>query len=272
MNLEFLDSLNINELEKLADVLKNDKSNGKFLKNVLNLINERKIEIDKIRKDAKDFSSSNILYYDENNEEKCLEILENMDLSQFFFFCRSFVESGNKGPKLRDLGFKNFFEVEYLAVCFNVVPSKIALLGYTENFLDRMPLVNMEKFFELESIKSCYENSYNIYNYIKSYIYQCLMYNKDIDAKDIFSDYSEKKFIVASKLKEMASYLYEVRGNDGARCSVANGGLSRTANKKGDQITFGQKRLVEALAFGTTKEKIINGDYSDTKKLIYLPR
>lgn len=39
----------------------------------------------------------------------------------------------------------------------------------------------------------------------------------------------------------------------------------------GRQITFEQKIFIDAIAFGTTKEKLENKNYEDAKKLLYLP-
>ena len=42
--------------------------------------------------------------------------------------------------------------------------------------------------------------------------------------------------------------------------------------KKESTITFAQERLVEAIAFGTTLEKLTQKNYEDAKQLIYVPK
>ena len=68
------------------------------------------------------------------------------------------------------------------------------------------------------------------------------------------------------------SYLCEIRNGTNLRLCIANAGLSKTANKTGEQFNVQQSLFIDALAFGTTLEKIENGDYEDYKKLLYLPK
>lgn len=264
MNYKFLNSLDDKELNQLKEMLSDESFKDNFLKEIEDVIDSRNVKsnIQGI------WDVEDIPYYDESLEDKCFSILDNLTVNKFFFFLRTFVEKGNNGNKLTSCS----GDAKYMAECFNISVNDVLTLFYNSRFCgDQLTLANFEKFFDEETVRKNYSNSFNVYNYIKSYIYQSLRENYESTSESIFSDYGLKQLIVERDLQKVAAYLCKVRGNDGLRCSIANAGLSRTAKKVSGEITFNQKRLIEAVAFGTTLEKLNAGNYEDSKKLIYLP-
>ncbi len=263
MDYSFIEGLSFEQLNSLSSAFANEDSRNEFIKELEEVIVKKKAFDE--RKEPY-YSIDTIPYYDENLEDRCLHILENMTMEKFLFLTRSFYEKGNKifnlmGPAL-----------DYLSDCFEMSVYSTARVLQNPNYCGfGISLSSFEKFFSEEYMVKNYNNTFNIYNYIKSYIYQCLSNDKESTSKDIFKDYSLKQFVVERDLQRVANYLYQLRGNGDLRCSVANAGLSRTAKKVSGEVTFHQRRLIEAVAFGTTLEKLNNRNYEDSKKLIYLP-
>lgn len=138
--------------------------------------------------------------------------------------------------------------------------------NYTSNYIP-----NVDNIFKYDLFQGDFEGPYNMLNYIKNYIYYLLKQEKELTPKDVFSDYYEKRKLVTIKIRDISSYLCEIRNGTNLRLCIANAGLSRTANKTGEQFNIQQSLFIDALAFGTTLEKIENREYEDYKKLLYLP-
>lgn len=261
MNYNFINKLNSEELRKLESIILDDNLRKSFLKEINIYSRENR------NNNSNVFAVEEIPYYDEKLESKCLDILKQISIENFYFLTRSFVEKGN-GESL----FANKAVLDFLADCSGVSNGILMMVLENPDIGGRdMYLSSFEKFFSEESLQKRYKRSFNIYNYIKSYIYQCLRSKSSVDRETIFKDYGFKQLLVEKRLQEVASYLMEVRGTGDLKCAIANAGLSRTAKKVSGEVTFNQRRLVEAVAFGTTLEKLNAGNYEDSKKLIYLP-
>lgn len=263
MNCNFINKLNSTQLKELESIILDENLRESFLKEINLIISSKENR----NNNSNVFAVEEIPYYDEKLESKCFDILEQISIENFYFLTRSFVEKGN-GESL----FANKAVLDYLVDCSGVSRKILMMVFENPNICGHnLYLSIFEKFFSEENLQNRYKRSFNIYNYIKSYIYQCLRSESSVDRETIFKDYGLKQLIVERKLQEIAAYLMEMRGNGDLKCSVANAGLSRTAKKVSGKVTFYQKRLIEAVAFGTTLEKLENGNYEDSKKLIYLP-
>ena len=124
--------------------------------------------------------------------------------------------------------------------------------------------------------KNCmnYQGSYITFQYVKSYLEGVLVEdNLQLDADLVYRNYKKKIEIVTENLIPIAQQLLLSRDSiPGARIAVCNNSLTRIANKKPSSlITYRQKMFIEAIAFGTTLEKLQSENYKDAKQLIYLP-
>lgn len=119
-----------------------------------------------------------------------------------------------------------------------------------------------------------YQGSYTAYQYVKRRLKEVLIEESTLSDNDlIFKDYHQKLELVLTNLSTIASYLLSIREQiPDSRLAICNQGLSRTAKKvAGTGITFDQKVFANGIAFGTTLEKLQDGNYEDAKSLIYIP-
>lgn len=243
-------------------------------------------EIDKKLVDEKfsDFSSSYIPYYKKENEEACFEILSDIELNDLYFFVESFYESGNNYRRIDYFEINNKNPLTDMAKIYDTAAFYLRnILGMTrtknifssERIIDNyeviFPLSKLIEFFKISDYAYGYEKTYNNFNYIVNYIYQCLDVNPNATYNDVFKDFYDKQILVRDNFAEISSYLYSIRGDGDLKLSVSNAGLKRNKDKVASQLTFRQQRLIEAIAFGTTLEKLKMGNYEDSKRLIYLP-
>lgn len=273
MKYDFLKHLNKSELIELENIILG-KSDNEELLSIINTLTTKNIT------QYSDFSSSYIPNYDSNLEDKCNEILKTLTLNDFLFFATSFTEKGNyiKGSstfeyfpdeildKMSDYGidkylFKRKVEFPYhWAGPFN----KYDASSITFDKIDNM--------FKDDIFYEKYHGAYNMFNYIKNYIYSLLKENPNITREDLFLDTVEKKYLVHIQLSDISSYLLEIRNDNGLKLCISNLALSRNAVKKTFNISPQQETFIECLAFGTTLDKIKNRDYENYKKLLYLPK
>lgn len=269
MKYRFLDNLNESQIKGLENVLLGITSNEEML-NEIQLLKNKKYSIN-----GYDFDSSYIPNYDEELEKRCLEILSKIKINDLFFFLASFKNKANTRYLRPTASFYSdvFDEFTY--------EDLITLIGLTWNVYrcyDNSDMLKPDLYLNkvnsmFQNHKFCkdYEGPYNMFNYIKNYIYLLLAQDKKIDTKDIFDSYQEKRKLVTIKFKDISSYLYEIRNGTNLRLCISNAGLSRNVTKVGDTLTFSQEVFRDALAFGTTLDNIEKGNYEDYKKLLYLP-
>lgn len=281
MTYNFLKTFSLDQLVEFRGLFSEDSSEKEeMLKEIEKELLCRK----NINDNLNLFSSSRMDSYRVDNEDACNRIMSQIQVDELFFFLRSFIDPGNKAKRIDDFCIYCKNEtLEYLAKIYECRSGLLAyILSGARNPLSikacddldyfNLPLSKMEEFFKEEDFVEGYENVFNNYNYIKNYVYQCLIDNPNATKEDVFKDAVTKKKYVRDHIGDVASYLYNIRGDGDLRMSVANGGLKRSANKIGDQISFHQQRMIEAVAFGTTIEKLQEGNYEDSKRLIYLPR
>ena len=136
-------------------------------------------------------------------------------------------------------------------------------------------LGHLDKIFQNEQNRLDYQGTYAAFQYVKKHIGERLSTTtKGNEEELVWKDFDKKKIIVTENLAPIASYVLTQRNQiPGARIFVNNSGLSRTAKKKkGCSPTYVQERFIDAVAFGTTIEKLQQQNYEDMKQLIYLPK
>lgn len=130
-----------------------------------------------------------------------------------------------------------------------------------------------EIFKNMDNVLS-YQGSYTVYQYVKRYLKEVL---KDempqTDNELIYKDYNQKLELVLANISNVSSYLLDKREQiPNSRLALSNHGLSRMARKlAGTSISFEQNVFAKGIAFGTTLEKLEDGNYEDSKRLIFLP-
>lgn len=135
-------------------------------------------------------------------------------------------------------------------------------------------LAYLDEFFKDVSNCLAFQGSFTTYKYVKNYLKDILTEEKEEDDNALLNkDLKAKTTIVTENLVPIANELLTLRNSiPNSRISVCNQGLRKTAQKRpGSQITFEQQVFIDAIAFGTTLEKLENKNYEDAKKMLYLP-
>ena len=118
------------------------------------------------------------------------------------------------------------------------------------------------------------ENEEKYLEIILKTIYGLLINNSNLSVQDVFYQYDEKMKIVSQNIAEVAAYLYEYMKNvDGIKFSVGRQGLANTARRTNRNAPLSpyQEKLVQAVAFGASYEKLESGDYEHAKRLLFIP-
>ena len=269
MDYKYLNYCSPEELYGLKNIVENSSVKDiNLLISINKLLEKQKENLDY------DFSSDNIPYYKKELEEKCDSILKQLDFSKIFFFMASFCEKGNGGsfcnPNVTYDLMKYY--ADSVAVFRNLAENSWGLRFELILYEEYIYLNQIDNMFKNDYYKQHYEGSYNMLNYIKNYIYFMLDKYGDIDLNNLYQEYCLKKSLIVKNLNDICDYLNQIRQNTNLRSSLSNYGLSRNAKKTSEQLTLSQTILVDALAFGTTVDKIEDKDYSDFRKILYLPR
>jgi len=249
--MNFLDKLSLSELEELRYyiVLGKDASKG--------LIEEidRKISFMKsIDLGLIDFSSDRMPNYREENENRCIELLNEIKLNELSFLVSSMTRDA-----------KGVNAMTYLP---------LSKLGKEINF-DNCTLFSFDNFFKNHYEVESHEGVYNTFNYIKNYIYYLLINNKNLDRDDVFALYDDKYQMVSEQIADIASYLYEMRNDfSELKLSIGNGGLYGTTKRidTSKPLSKFQRRLADAIAFGISYDKLEKRDYEECKRLLFVER
>ncbi len=270
MEYKFLEELTYKELKELESVLLEENKRKEFMEEIKN----RKIEIARI---IPVFNSDSVPNYDSRLENKCSKVLENILVNELPFFLGSM-----RSP--RNTMFSNFYDIEEHYESQAKVNDDLRLLlqisshlyfYYRNNILpsETLRLKKVDDIFKNNSsLQGELIGPYNMLNYIKDYIYSLLKQNPNIDREDVFKDYSEKKELVNLRLRDISSYLLEIRNGTNLKLCICNLSLSKNAEKVSKYNTADQDLFIDTLAFGTTLEKIKNRNYEDYQKLFYLPQ
>lgn len=281
MEYKFLEELTDKELEELKSVLLEENKRKEFMMKIEKIKN-RKIEIARIyEKNSVNsiFNSDSVPNYDSRLENKCSKVLENILVNELPFFLGSM-----RSP--RNTMFSNFYDIEEHYKSQAKVNDDLRLLLQISSrlyfYYRNKEIILPSETLRLKKVDDIFKNNptlqeeligpYNMLNYIKDYIYSLLKQNPNIDREDVFKDYSEKKELVNLRLRDISSYLLEIRNGTNLKLCICNLSLSKNAEKVSKHNTIDQDLFVDTLAFGTTLEKIENRDYGDYQKLLYLPQ
>ena len=91
--------------------------------------------------------------------------------------------------------------------------------------------------------------------------------------KDLFFDFDEKKELVTKNLKDISKHLFQLRQSvPNSRLCVGNQSLIKNTTKYGVTITKSQDKFISSIAFGSTLEKLKEGNYEETERLLFVPQ
>lgn len=243
MFVKSLSTLSVDELKLIKEVLEN-----KELQEDLNqLLVVREIQPFLVEK----YQSSRLPEFYNEYKEKCSYLLSQLTYNDVKFLEASCGDVGN------NMGGRFYLRepVAYERASMNV--------GYLEAFFDG----------DNQNVR-LYEGVYNTLNYMRSSICRTLHDGITLESKqDLFKDYDEKFKIAFSSIREIAAELFELKMKiPNSRISVSNQTLTKTTQKKGQSITIRQENLINAVIFGSSLESLKNKDYSNAKRLLFVPR
>ncbi len=281
MEYKFLEELTYKELKELESVLLEENKRKEFMGEIEKIKN-RKIEIARIyEKNSVNpiFNSNSVPNYDSRLENKCNKVLKNILVNELPFLLESM-----RSPK--NTMFSDFYDMERYYKSQVKLNDDLRLFlrlsSYLYFYYKDNKIIYPGEALKLKKVDDIFKNNpilqeeligpYNMLNYIKNYIYFLLKQNPNIDRKDVFKDYSEKKELVSLRLGDISAYLSEIKNGTNLKLCIFNNALSKSVNKVREKNTMSQSLFIDALAFGTTLEKIENRDYEDYQKLFYLPQ
>lgn len=247
MEYGFLKKLEIEQLNKLKFSLNSSEDLKKLLCEVDSVLSIKSgIETGEI-----DFSSDRLSNYKKENEDRCVELLGELTLDDVPFLRGSFSarEVNRMGPLLNE--------------------------RISNNLSDNFNLLKLDEFFCESHNVYFYEGVYNTLNYVKNQIYYYLLNNSNVSKKELLDGMDYKLELTKKQIADIASYLYEIKKvSSQIKISTGNAGISGTCKRteKKETLSSYQRRFVQAVAFGTTCEKLENGNYEDCKRLLFIPR
>lgn len=237
MDYNFLSNLSLEQLVQLKKCLLEDNDNKGLLTEIDKAVSYKTFCY-------RDFCSDRLPNYRKENEEYYLELAKQINLRDVPFLCDSLnARIVNNFPCPRF-----YLDDNYSLFCL-------------ENWFKE--ILNMYR----------REGGYNTYNYIKNYIYYLLLNDSNVGVEDIFKQYEEKKLLAKEHVSEIASYLYEYLKNiDGLYLSIGRQGIANTARRTNNSVPLSpyQEKLVSAVAFGTSYEKLEDRNYEDSKRLLFI--
>ena len=245
-----VENCSLEELEMIVEVLASK-----------DLQNEVKLELLKRKSSLVSFSqyeykSGQIPNFKTENSDLCKMILSQLDISDLKFLCENFLNSkGNIG------GY--FFTEKY----------GVSKKSYGE-FDNSNTFYALVELFNNEVMQRRYEETYNMVNYVINSVYRNIdFYSGELTKVVLLESLPVRNLLVQEKFVDVVEYLWHEREVvPGARICIGNFGLTRNRNKTAKQITFSQKALIEAVAFGCSYDELCNGNYEGAKKLIYVPK
>lgn len=236
---------------------------------------------------------NNEIEFEESNERLQM-YLENTNITDLNFLYRSleYMRGNNQDGRLSferfaflDEDIRNlinsydiFTEADLFEVIFFFSRGLHNPLLNDEEFINfwnkAHKLAYLDIFFKNTNNCLAYQGSYTTYKYVKKYLKEVLKEDSQEKDKDlVYKDINKKLNIVTENLVPIANELLTLRNQvPESRISVCNQGLKKTTVKKENSpITFEQQIFINAIAFGTTLEKLKDRNYEDAKQLLYLP-
>lgn len=218
------------------------------------------------------FYSSRMPYYNFDLEKKCNNMLKQIGINELFFFKKSLNDKwNNKGGKLQIYNSTLLEIEEKYHIDKNYLTSSINGIFFNNKYNDMIPLEIFNEVFDTPFYAEYYENIYNTFNYIKNSIYRNLTEDKgsNISKDSLLRDYVQKQSIAYNDLKYIADYLNSINHDGILRSSVSDELLKNCSSINSNSMS--KSVLAEAIAFGTTLEKLESKNYEDSKRLLYLP-
>ena len=239
--MKVLERLKKNELEELSKLL---KENPIKLQEEINTRLEF-LQSQKAKATKENYSSGRNPYYATEFEYQVNSFLQQIELQELSFLRQTFSSYIN-----------------------------IMMENYIRQNPSRKPtLSELEVAFQGVLKRSIYEDEYNTLNYIKTYFYYLKGIGEDLTKDKIIESWNRKKEIVTPQLPDIVAYLYDITEKTPLKSSVSNASLHRLMIKTPkDILTRNEKMLLDAIAFGSDEDKLREGNYEDTKRLIYLPK
>lgn len=133
-------------------------------------------------------------------------------------------------------------------------------------------LIILDEVFSDEDNQRNYKGAYTTYKYIINHLENVLTEeNSNSDSEIVYKDYSKKIVLIKENIYTIANELFKLkRETKNGRLAVHDLSLESLTSVKGRNcFTYNQKLLIKCLAFGTTLEKLEDGNYEDAKQLIY---
>lgn len=224
-----------------------------------------------------------------NNSDRLQKYLDTTNISNIKFLNNSLEEKGNNknGPLSIDSRVLLDKNAEKIGKDYKIDSQKLSsyrILNHyhpifnndaiSEAYKKAQFLSYLDEIFKDKDNCMNYLGAYTVFKYVKNYLENVLQSDDSkSDNELIYQDYEKKVEIVTENLVSIANELLFLRNSiPGSRISVNNSILLKTAHKKVDtQITHRQKNLIEAIAFGTSLEKLESKNYEDAKQLVFLP-
>lgn len=260
------------------------------------IMNQISIENNNIRRQLDEKRTPKIILDQEEIKERVTKYLYSTDISDISFLdynMRIEKSFNNKGrihdtqlpffdEEMKNLiqsyGINNERELFFTMIDYQFKKKDHPIMQ-DENFIIAWNKANtlghLDKIFQNEQNRLDYQGTYAAFQYVKKHIWESLSINTEEKEEElVWKNFDQKKILVTENLAPIATYVLIQRNQiPKARVFINNGGLSRTAQKKkGSPPTYVQKRFIDAIAFGTTLEKLQQQNYEDSKQLIYLPK
>ena len=279
--------LTIQMLENLKEYYQ--KKAGEIMKQI-------STENDNIRRQLEEKRTPKIILGQEEIKERVTKYLYSTDISDISFLdynMRIEKSFNNKGrihdtqlpffdEEMKNLiqsyGINNERELFFTMIDYQCKKKDHPIMQ-DENFIIAWNKANtlghLDKIFQNEQNRLDYQGTYAAFQYVKKHIWESLSINTEEKEEElVWKNFDQKKILVTENLAPIAAYVLIHRNQiPKARVFINNGGLSRMAQKKkGSPPTYVQERFIDAIAFGTTLEKLQQQNYEDSKQLIYLPK
>ena len=241
-------SYKLEDLLNMKEILENEELQKQLLKEIKlrenNIVN------------IEQYKSNRLPEFYEEYKEQCLHLLSELSFMDLDFLIHPASRSArnNMGGQ--------FYSVSELG-------------SYVKNHQYTYVIKTIDDFF-LENPENVYyiEGLYNALNYIKTAISIMLHSKRKIETKhDLFLDFNEKKELVTKNLGDISKHLLQLRQSvPNSRLCVGNQALIKNATKYGVTITRPQIKFISSIAFGSTLEKLKDGNYEEAERLLFVPQ
>ena len=241
-------SYKLEDLVNMKKILENEELQKQLLREI-ELRENQTISIEQ-------YASNRLPEFYEEYKDQCLKLLSELSFTELNFLIHSArYSAGNNlgGYEEVVIGLREY-------IITNQYPTVVKTID--DYFIEKP-----------EMIYFC-EGVYNTLNYIKTAISVALNSKKGIEAKkDLFFDFDEKKELVTKNLKDISKHLFQLRQSvPNSRLCVVNQSLIKNTTKYGVTITKSQDKFISSIAFGSTLEKLKEGNYEETERLLFVPQ